>query len=96
MEDYCTICHVCVHKCPVEAILAEPQRHENGQISYVINERCFPYFSDYYGCSVCIAVCPFNHTAYETLKKHIVTAGGEARASAQREGSLAADRSAAT
>jgi NAD-dependent dihydropyrimidine dehydrogenase PreA subunit len=75
VEDYCAVCHVCVHKCPVEAIMSQPQRHENGQITYVINERCFPHFSDYYGCSVCIAVCPFNNAPYEKLKQHFVHSG---------------------
>jgi epoxyqueuosine reductase len=75
-EEYCAACQVCVRKCPAEAIMPEPQRHENGHITYVINESCFPYFSDYYGCSVCIAVCPFNHTAYDTLKQHFAKPEG--------------------
>jgi len=70
VEEYCATCQVCVRKCPVEAIMPEPQRHQDGRVSYVINERCFPYFSDYYGCSVCIAVCPFNHAPYERLKQN--------------------------
>jgi hypothetical protein len=75
VEEYCAICHVCVHKCPAEAIMTEPQRHENGQITHVINERCFPHFSDYYGCSVCIAVCPFNNAPCGKLKQHLVNSG---------------------
>jgi epoxyqueuosine reductase len=63
VEDYCAAC-----QCPAEAIMPEPERHRNGHITYVINERCFPYFSDYFGCSVCIAVCPFNHQPYGKLK----------------------------
>jgi hypothetical protein len=54
--------------------MPQPQRNQNGQITYVVNERCFPYFSDWYGCSVCIAVCPFNHTPYDRLKQHFVEA----------------------
>ncbi len=69
VEDYCAACQICVRKCPVEAIMPEPQRHENGQITYVNNERCFPYFSDYYGCSVCIAVCPFSRSTYQRLQQ---------------------------
>ena len=76
VEEYCAACQICVHKCPVEAIMSEPERHENGQITYVVNERCFPYFSDYYGCSVCIAVCPFNHSPYDRLKQYFVRAEG--------------------
>jgi NAD-dependent dihydropyrimidine dehydrogenase PreA subunit len=71
VEAYCAACQICIRKCPAEAIMAEPERTENGQITYVSNARCFPYFSDYYGCSVCIAVCPFNHRPYEALKKHV-------------------------
>jgi hypothetical protein len=48
--------------------LPEPERHENGQITYVSNERCFPYFSDYYGCSVCVKVCPFHQQSYMKIK----------------------------
>ena len=76
VEEYCAACQICIRKCPVEAILPEPERHENGQITYVVNERCFPYFSDYYGCSVCIAVCPFSRSGYERVKKQFVEAEG--------------------
>ena len=76
VEDYCAACQICVRKCPVEAILPEPQRHENGQITYVSNERCFPYFSDYYGCSVCIAVCPFSRSSYESLQQQFAKPEG--------------------
>ncbi|MGD8623862.1 MAG: 4Fe-4S dicluster domain-containing protein, partial [Anaerolineae bacterium] len=72
VEEYCAACQICIHKCPAEAIMPEPARQENGHITCVINERCFPYFSDWYGCSVCIAVCPFNHTPYHRLKKYFV------------------------
>ena len=76
VEEYCAACQICVRKCPVEAIMPEPERHQNGQITYVINERCFPYFSDYYGCSVCIAVCPFSRSGYDRVKKQFVKVEG--------------------
>jgi len=66
--DFCIKCQICVRQCPAEAILPEPIRNENGQITCVINPRCFPYFSDHYGCSVCIKVCPFNNTSYDKIK----------------------------
>ena len=68
IEAYCDSCRVCIHKCPPQALYGEPVRHENGQLTYVDNKRCFPYFNEYYGCSVCIKVCPFNHKPYEKLK----------------------------
>ena len=76
VEEYCAACQICVRKCPVEAILPEPERHENGQITYVRDERCFPYFSDYYGCSVCIAVCPFSRSTYQRLRQQFAQPEG--------------------
>ena len=80
VEEYCAACQVCVRKCPVGAILPEPERHGNGQITYVSNERCFPYFSDNYGCSVCIAVCPFSRSGYERVKQQFARLGAGDRA----------------
>jgi len=69
VEDFCAQCGICRRKCPVEAIYPEPIRHPNGQITWVDNQRCFPYFSDYHGCSVCIKVCPFNNKSYDKIKQ---------------------------
>ena len=91
VEEYCAICHVCIHKCPVQAIMPEPQRHENGQITHIINGLCFPHFSDYDGCSVCIAVCPFNHSPYEKLKRDIVASPNEPPAPAHLAGQQSPD-----
>jgi len=69
VADFCAECGICIRQCPVGAILPEPIQHANGQITCVDNNRCFPYFSDNYGCSVCIKVCPFNQTSYDTIKR---------------------------
>jgi ferredoxin len=68
VADFCATCGLCVRKCPVQAIYSEPVYHENGQITCVDSERCFPYFNEYHGCSVCIKVCPFNNVPYYKLK----------------------------
>lgn len=69
VAEYCQGCKVCIKKCPPKALYQTPIDHGNGQITYVNNELCFPYFSDQYGCSVCITVCPFNNVPYDTLKE---------------------------
>jgi epoxyqueuosine reductase QueG len=69
VEDFCAKCGICQRQCPVEAIIPEPLRHANGQITWVNSERCFPYFSDYHGCSICIKVCPFNKKTYGEIKR---------------------------
>jgi ferredoxin len=76
VAEYCESCRACIRKCPPKALYDNPIDHGNGQFTYVSNELCFPYFSDYYGCSVCVAVCPFNHMPYEKLKdKNLRTPG---------------------
>ena len=69
VADFCAKCQICVRQCPPEAILPKAIHHENGQITCVINPRCFPYFNDHHGCSICIKVCPFNHTPYDKIKR---------------------------
>jgi Pyruvate/2-oxoacid:ferredoxin oxidoreductase delta subunit len=60
IEGYCDSCRVCIKQCPPQALYGEPVLHPSGRLTYVENELCFPYFSEYYGCSICVRVCPFN------------------------------------
>ena len=69
IEDFCDKCGLCIRKCPVGAIYQNPEVSDNGQITCVSNPLCFPYFSDYYGCSVCMKVCPFNNVDYDKIKR---------------------------
>ncbi len=66
--EYCEKCKLCIEKCPVDAMVETPIKHNGGLITYVDQDICFPYFSDYQGCSVCIAVCPFSYQDYDLLK----------------------------
>ena len=68
VADFCQGCGICVKRCPPQALLGDPVDHGNGQVTYVDNDRCFPYFSDDFGCAVCIAACPFNRVPYDTIK----------------------------
>jgi epoxyqueuosine reductase QueG len=66
---YCKSCGLCIKQCPAGAIYEQPIPRENGLVTCVDVDRCFPQFADHYGCSVCIRVCPFNRGLYETLKR---------------------------
>jgi ferredoxin len=68
VADFCAKCGLCIRECPTRAIYAESIQHETGRVTCVDNDRCFPYFNDFHGCSVCIKVCPFNHTPYDRIK----------------------------
>ncbi len=71
IEGYCNLCKLCARKCPPGAILERPVARDNGLVTCTVTEKCFPYFVDNYGCSICIRVCPFQNGDYATLKNHI-------------------------
>lgn len=70
IEDYCKKCGICIKECPAQAILEESVLHDTGRITNIKQQDCFEYFGQFYGCSVCIKVCPFSKSmqAYERLK----------------------------
>ena len=69
VDDFCSSCKICTKECPGNAILEKQEDHPNGRVTWVDTEKCFPYFHDYYDCSICISVCPFNSTGYERIKE---------------------------
>ncbi len=69
IEEYCNLCKLCVRECPPQAILEQPRAHANGLVTCTVDDKCFPYFVDNYGCSICIRVCPFQSQEYATLKR---------------------------
>ncbi|UCG04567.1 MAG: epoxyqueuosine reductase [Candidatus Heimdallarchaeota archaeon] len=68
IAHFCQTCGRCIRKCPGFAIQEEPTLHENGLLTHITNEYCFPVFLDYHGCSVCIKECPFSRMEYNKLK----------------------------
>lgn len=68
VADFCDKCGICIRNCPAQAIYEQPIQHETGRVTCVDNVRCFPFFNDYHGCSVCIRVCPFNSTPYDKIR----------------------------
>jgi epoxyqueuosine reductase QueG len=66
--DFCQSCLRCVRDCPPGAFYDAPIQHQNGLVTVLDNDRCFPYFAKNHGCSVCIKVCPFNQQSYEKIK----------------------------
>ncbi len=72
IPEYCATCGNCIKSCPPKAIYEKPIKQENGLLTHIDNERCFPYFASNYGCTVCIRVCPFSTTGYEKLKTKIM------------------------
>jgi len=69
IREYCEQCKRCIKSCPPGAIYAQPIEHETGRVTHIDSEKCFPYFSNNFACSICIKVCPFNRLDYYTIKR---------------------------
>jgi len=77
IEMYCAICRRCEKECPTDAILTQNIHHNEkiegiGPVRTCIDrEKCYPYFNETLGCSICVKVCPFSRGmgSYEQLKK---------------------------
>jgi epoxyqueuosine reductase len=67
ISKFCEKCKRCINFCPVNAILNEPIVNENGTITRIDSEKCFEYFYETTGCSVCIEKCPFHKVGYQVL-----------------------------
>lgn len=67
ISKFCEKCRRCISFCPVNAILDEPVVNENGTITRIDSEKCFEYFYETTGCSVCIEKCPFHKIGYQVL-----------------------------
>jgi epoxyqueuosine reductase QueG len=60
VDDLCQVCRRCVDDCPPRAIFEEKQLVRGERKWYVDFDRCVPYFTKTYGCSICIEVCPWS------------------------------------
>lgn len=68
IEDYCQKCQLCAKACPGDAFYDKPIHHNNGLVTHIDQEKCFPYFAENHGCAVCVSVCPFSKVDYKVLK----------------------------
>jgi len=60
VDDLCVGCRICVRECPPDAIFDQKQ-WVRGTLKWYVNfDRCVPYFSDNYGCAICLEVCPWS------------------------------------
>jgi len=60
VDDLCSRCKVCVRGCPPDAIFDEKQMVRGEKKWYVDFDKCTPFFSDNYGCAICLEVCPWS------------------------------------
>lgn len=65
LADFCEDCLLCVHGCPGRA-LSEEKLWWRGVYKHKLNAaRCWPYFTKFDGCAICLKICPLNRFGYE-------------------------------
>lgn len=67
--DFCLVCKKCQRTCPGNAMLEEPTVSDGELLTFIDNEKCFPYFLNDLGCTVCIKECPFSYWDYNHIKE---------------------------
>lgn len=60
VDDLCLGCQRCTIDCPADAISDEKQMVRGVEKWYVDFDRCVPYFTETFGCGICIQVCPWS------------------------------------
>jgi len=60
VDDVCLKCKACSNTCPPQAISDAKQLVRGVEKWYVDFDKCVPYFSDNYGCAICLEVCPWS------------------------------------
>lgn len=68
VRDFCDRCRKCVRSCPAEAIFQRPQARGNGGQQCIDHGKCRDYFTQHFGCAVCVKVCPFSQAGYDKVK----------------------------
>ena len=75
MHAFCNICQVCVNRCPGRALIREKVWYRGTQRHKLIYRRCRPVLSRYFGCAVCMKVCPIQRYGMKPVLDHYTATG---------------------
>lgn len=70
VRDFCSMCRKCIRGCPVNAIFDQPKPRGDGGMQAIDHDACRDYFSQNFGCAICLAICPFSEKSYYQVKAH--------------------------
>lgn len=69
VRDFCAMCKKCIRGCPVKAIYPQPKPRGDGGMQCIDHDTCRDYFNTNFGCAVCLSICPFSQSGYDSIKK---------------------------
>ena len=75
INSFCTVCQVCVNRCPGRALLREKIWWRGTEKPKVIYDRCFPVMARYESCGACMKVCPVQRYGMKPVMDHYAATG---------------------
>ena len=75
IHAFCTICQVCVNRCPGRALMREKVWWRGVEKFKVIAKRCRPVMTRYFACGVCMKVCPVQRYGLKPVMEHYAATG---------------------
>ncbi len=75
VHAFCSVCQVCVNRCPGRALMREKVWWRGVQKHKLIYRRCRPVMARYEGCAVCMKVCPVQRYGLKAVMDHYAATG---------------------
>ena len=75
VQAFCTICQVCVNRCPGRALTRDKVWWKGVEKFKIIAKRCRPVMARYAACGVCMKVCPIQRYGMQAVMEHYGATG---------------------
>ena len=75
IQAFCTICQVCVNRCPGRALTRDKVWWRGVEKFKIIAKRCRPVMARYAACGVCMKVCPVQRYGLQAVMEHYGATG---------------------
>ena len=75
IHAFCSICQVCVNRCPGRALTREKVWWRGVEKFKAIGKRCRPVMTRYAACGVCMKVCPVQRYGMKPVMDHYAATG---------------------
>ena len=75
INAFCSICQVCVNRCPGRALMREKVWWRGVEKFKIVAKRCRPVMARYAACGVCMKVCPIQRFGLKAVMEHYATTG---------------------
>ena len=70
INAFCTICQVCVNRCPGRALMREQVWWRGVEKFKIVAKRCRPVMARYAACGICMKVCPIQRYGLKAVMEH--------------------------